>query len=208
MVKIIISIILFCHYLLVYSTYYGSYTNKNTIYFAFSPMPDYRLKYAKATYNSSVGLYESEWKISEEGNLSFKFVIPFNASASLVLPNAKLEKVKVDGKSLTETELASSQSNENVVVELTSDSYEFYYVPEVPYVKYYSTKWTYEELVKNEETKKALVETLPMMLPEPMILKVGDKSPRELSHMPFFPVSSDVLDELDEKLGKIKVSID
>jgi len=46
-----------------------------------------------------------------------------------------------------------------------------------------------------------------MMLPEPMIQKVGDKSPRELSHMPFFPVLSEVLDELDEKLGKIKVVV-
>jgi len=59
-----------------------------------TPMPDYRLKYAKASYNSPVGLYESEWEISEEGNLSFKFVIPFNESATLILPNAKLENVK------------------------------------------------------------------------------------------------------------------
>lgn len=28
-------------------------------------MPDYRLKYAKATYNSAVGLYESKWEIRE-----------------------------------------------------------------------------------------------------------------------------------------------
>ncbi|GKX65764.1 alpha-L-rhamnosidase [Inconstantimicrobium mannanitabidum] len=173
-----------------------------------TPMPDYRLKYAKATYNSAVGLYESGWRISEEGNLSFKFVIPFNASASLILPNAKLENVKVNGKSLKETELNASQSGDNVTVELVSGVYDFYYVPQVAYVKYYSTQWSYEELVKNEETKKALVETLPILLEEHMIGKVGDKSPRELSYMPFFPVSSVVLDELDKKLGTIKVSVD
>jgi alpha-L-rhamnosidase len=173
-----------------------------------TPMPDYRLKYAKASYNSAAGLYESAWEISEEGNLSFKFTIPFNSSASLILPDAKLEKVKVNGKLLKETDLKVSQSNEAVAIELTSGSYEFDYKPEVAYVKYYSTKWSYEELVKNEETKKVLVETLPMMLPEPMIEKVGDKSPRELSHMPFFPVSADALDKADELLGKIKVTIE
>lgn len=102
----------------------------------------------------------------------------------------------------------ANQSNNSVTVELTSGSYEFSYVPEATYVKYYNTEWSYEELVRNEEIKKALVETLPMMLPEPMVQKVGDKSPRELSHMPFFWVSSDILDKLDEKLGKIKVVVD
>ena len=47
-----------------------------------------------------------------------------------------------------------------------------------------------------------------MILPENKNKKVGDKSPRELSHMPFFPVSADVLNKLDELLGKIKVSIE
>ena len=173
-----------------------------------TPMPDYRLKYAKASYNSAAGLYESEWEISEEGNLNFKFVIPFNATATLVLPDARLENVKVNGKLLKETDLKASQSNETAVVELTSGLYEFDYEPEAAYVKYYSTEWSYEELVKNEETKKVLVETLPMMLPEPMIEKVGDKSPRELSHMPFYPVSADVLNKADELLSKIKVTIE
>jgi len=173
-----------------------------------TPMPDYRLKYAKATYNSPVGLYESEWEISEEGNLSFKFTIPFNSSATLVLPNAKLENVKVNGKSLKDTELKASQAYGNVTVELTSGLYEFNYVPEVAYVKYYSTQWSYEDLVNNEETKKAMVEVLPMMLPDDMVGKVGNKSLRELSHMPFFPVASDILDKLDRKLGEVKVIVD
>ena len=45
------------------------------------------------------------------------------------------------------------------------------------------------------------------MLPDHMAQKLGDKSPRELSHMPFFPVSSHTLDELDKKLSKIKVVV-
>jgi alpha-L-rhamnosidase len=173
-----------------------------------APQPDYRLKYSKASYNSAVGLYESQWEISEEGNLSFKFVIPFNASAAVILPNSKLENVKIDGKELRDTFLNAVQTGENVSVELTSGSYEFFYVPEVSYIKCYSTNFNFKELVENEETKKVLIETLPMMLPEHMIGKVGDKSPRDLARMPFFPVPSHILDELDRKLGEIKVIVD
>jgi alpha-L-rhamnosidase len=173
-----------------------------------APQPDYRLKFAKASYNSAVGLYESKWEISEEGNLSFKFVIPFNASAAVILPNAELENVKINGKLLKATLLNAAQNAENVSVELTSGSYEFYYVPTVSYIKYYSTNFSFKELVENEETKKVLIETLPVMLPDHMIGKVGDKSPRDLARMPFFPVPSHILDELDRKLGEIKVIVD
>jgi alpha-L-rhamnosidase len=173
-----------------------------------APQPDYRLKYAKASYNSAVGLYESQWEISEEGNLSFKIVIPFNASAVVILPNSKLGNVKVDGKELRDTFLNAVQTGDNVSVELTSGSYEFFYVPEVSYIKCYSTNFNFKELVENEETKKVLIDTLPMILPEHMIGKVGDKSPRDLARMPFFPVPSHILDELDRKLGEIKVIVD
>jgi len=173
-----------------------------------APMPEYRLKYAKASYNSPVGLYESGWEITEEGELKFKFVIPFNATATLVLPDAKLEKVKVNGKLLSEYKLNATQSNGNVVVELTSGLYEFAYVPEVSYIKYYDTNFSYNELAGNEETKKVLVELLPRMLPEGLAQKLGDKSPRELANFPFFPVSGEILDRLDKELGKIKVVVE
>ena len=52
-----------------------------------------------------------------------------------------------------------------------------------------------------------MVEVLPIMLPDHMVGKVGDKSLRELSHMPFFPVAGEVLDELDRKLWEIKVKV-
>ncbi|GMQ62107.1 alpha-L-rhamnosidase [Vallitalea maricola] len=98
------------------------------------PKPDYRLKYVKASYNSAVGLCESQWEITAEGKLNFKFIIPFNASATLILPDAKLENVKVNGKSLNDTLLISRQKNEHVYVELNSGSFEFYYEPEIAYI--------------------------------------------------------------------------
>lgn len=100
-----------------------------------TPMPDYRLKYAKAYFNAAVGTYKSEWEITEEGNLNFRFVIPFNASATLVLPDAKLENVKVNGEFLKDTELKARQDNERVTIELISGLYEFSYLPQVNYIR-------------------------------------------------------------------------
>jgi alpha-L-rhamnosidase len=172
-----------------------------------TPMPDYRLKYVKSNYNSTVGVYESQWEITEEGKLNFKFVIPFNATASLILPDAKLENIKVNNKLLKDTELKSSQSNKNVSVELTSGSYEFNYLPDVAYIKYYGIDVSLGELAANEEVKRIVGEKLPMMMSEDMLERSGYQSLRELSFAPFSPVTNEILEELDMKLGKIKISV-
>jgi alpha-L-rhamnosidase len=172
-----------------------------------TPMPDYRLKYAKAKYNSAVGTYESEWEIAEEGQLKFKFIIPFNATAALVLPDAKLESIKVNGKSLKDTELMANQKDQSVKVELTSGSYEFIYIPEVPYIKYYDIDTTLGDLAVNEEVKKIVEEKLPMLMAKDAIERDGHKSLRELSFAPFSPVTKEILEELDKRLKGIKISI-
>ncbi|OOM81065.1 bacterial alpha-L-rhamnosidase [Clostridium puniceum] len=170
-----------------------------------TPMPDYRLKYAKGTYNSTVGVYESQWEITEEGNLNFKVVIPFNATATLVLPNAKLENVKVNGTLLKDTKLKPNQSDENVTAELTSGSYEFNYLPEIAYIKYYGTDVSLGELAANEEVKNIIDEKLPMMLAEDMLERSGHQSLRELSFMPFSPITKKILEDLEKALNKIKI---
>jgi len=175
-----------------------------------APMPDYRFKYAKATFNSPVGLYESGWNINEDGSLEFKFVIPFNATASLILPNSNIEDVYLNGKLLKETKLNTSNCNEDVCIELISGTYEFKYMPTESYIKYYNTGMSLNELLANDEVKKVFSEELKAvaMMPEDMVEKMGDKSIRELAHLPFFPVAGEALDELDGKLGGIKVKVD
>ena len=172
-----------------------------------TPMPDYRLKCVKAEYNSAVGTYESQWKITEEGKLNFKFVIPFNATAALVLPHAKLEKVKINGELLKDTSLKACQSDESVTVELNSGSYEFNYLPEVAYIKYYCADTTLGELASNEEVKKIVGEKLPMLMTQDILEKDGHKSLKELSFAPFSPVTKEILEELDKSLRGIKMSI-
>jgi len=121
--------------------------------------------------------------------------------------DAKLENVKVNGKTLKDAELKSNQSNKNVVIELTSGSYEFDYVPEVAYIKYYGIDVSLGELISNEKAKEILGGKLPMMIAEDMLETSGHQSLRELSFAPFSPITNEVLEELNNKLGEIKVNI-
>jgi alpha-L-rhamnosidase len=174
-----------------------------------APQPNYRLKYAKASLDSAAGLYESHWELKEDGQLSFKFVIPFNSAATVELPDANLENVLLNGSSLKDAEVNVSQHGEKVHVEINSGTWEFFYTPEVEYIKYYSTHLALGELLSNDEVKNVITEVAPQAagLPHEMIAKLGHQSLRELSHMPFLPIASEVLDELDRKLGKIKVIV-
>ncbi|MBM7655534.1 alpha-L-rhamnosidase [Neobacillus cucumis] len=175
-----------------------------------APQPDYRLKYAKAKLDSAAGLYESQWELTEDGQLTFKFVIPFNATATVELPDAALENVLLNGSSLNDVGVSVSQSGEKVLVELNSGAWEFSYTPEVDYLKYYSTHLPLSELVENIQVKNILVEAVPQVaaFPQEMIANIGHQSLRELSHMPFLPISVEVLDDLDQKLKKMKVIVD
>lgn len=173
-----------------------------------APQPNSRINQVKASLNSASGLYESQWSIDEEGNLNFAFTIPFNATATLVLPNALVQTVKINGQLLGETGLSAHQLNENVQVELESGVWEVRYTPTKAYIESYSTEFALSELLHNEEAKNILVEKASQIsqLPEDLIGKVGHLSLREVANKPFLPLPKEVLDELDELLDKVKVS--
>lgn len=175
-----------------------------------APKPDYRLTYVKASLDSAAGLYKSQWELNEDGQLKFTFVIPFNATAVVELPDAKLENVWMNGTLLKDAPVNASQSGNQVHASLKSGSWEFFYMPEVDYIKRCSTQMSLTELLGNEEAKKVLEETVPQAaaLPREMIGKVGHQSLSELSHMPFLPIAAEVLTELDMKLKNIKATVE
>lgn len=63
-----------------------------------SPKPYGRLKYSKAKFNSPTGYIESGWNIKEYGQLEIKLVIPFNTEAEVILPDAKINNIYINGK--------------------------------------------------------------------------------------------------------------
>jgi alpha-L-rhamnosidase len=69
-----------------------------------APKPDQSLQWARARYRSAAGLYESGWRIDEAGRLTLEIAIPFNASARVVLPDAQLGDISINGHPLLEGE--------------------------------------------------------------------------------------------------------
>lgn len=68
------------------------------------PKPDVSLEWAKARYRSAVGYFESGWCIDDAGQLILEIKIPFNASATILLPEAQLGEVTINGNVLLDGE--------------------------------------------------------------------------------------------------------
>ena len=58
-------------------------------HFFLTPQTDPRVKSVKASYNCPYGTIESEWKINEQGEDSYRFVIPEGTTATVVVPNGR-----------------------------------------------------------------------------------------------------------------------
>ncbi len=88
-----------------------------------APKPDKSLQWAKARYRSAAGLYESGWCIDEAGQLTIKIVIPFNASAKVVLPKANKSEIFINGRKLPE----GNQGDNHLELTLGAGQYKLEY---------------------------------------------------------------------------------
>jgi len=90
------------------------------------PHPGGGLTHASASVDSTYGRVASAWEIAG-GKLKVKIEVPANTTASVRLPNARLEEVNEDGKALTgRSELYHPrQAGDATVVEVGSGKYVF-----------------------------------------------------------------------------------
>lgn len=124
--------------------------------FRIVPMPDYRIENCDAKLRAASGLIESAWKIDGK-QLKFKFTVPFDAEAEIVLPNASAEVIAGQAENIE-----CRQDGENVVFLAEAGTYEFCYEPTTPYRKTYSINSTWEELQANPKTKAVLEKEYPL----------------------------------------------
>lgn len=89
-----------------------------------APKPDQSLEWAWARYRSAAGVYESGWRIDETGCVTIDIVIPFNASARVVLPNAQMGEISLNGDALYDAE----QIDERVELTLGAGSHKIEYL--------------------------------------------------------------------------------
>ncbi len=86
------------------------------------------LTYAKATHQSIYGRVSSGWEL-KDGQFLVTVEIPANTTATVNLPNAKVEKVQESGQPLANAKgcARSSQNGRTAVVEVGSGRYQFSY---------------------------------------------------------------------------------
>jgi alpha-L-rhamnosidase len=89
-----------------------------------APKPHSSLQWARARYRSAAGFYESGWSIDELGLLTIEIVIPFNASAKVVLPDAQMGEISINGHQLHEGE----QIGDNVELTLSAGCHKIEYM--------------------------------------------------------------------------------
>ena len=96
-------------------------------HFFLEPHPGGGLTNANATFQSMYGEIKSSWKI-ENGNMVYDVKVPANTTASVTLPSALLDNVKVNTASLKDDKSkGANQSGKSVTLKLGSGDYSFSY---------------------------------------------------------------------------------
>lgn len=119
--------------------------------FRIAPMPNYQITRTDARLRSASGLIESSWEI-EGKQLRFRFSVPFDTEAEIVLPDAPLDVIRKAAADVEEIR----QDGKNVVIRADAGNYEFCYEPSTPYRKIYSLDSSWEELKANPKTWEIL----------------------------------------------------
>ncbi len=166
-----------------------------------APKPDKSLKWAQARYCSAAGWYVSKWQIDDRGCLTFDFTIPFNTTASVVLPDARVGEITINGVMSKD----GRQVECEVALELGAGQYSISYQPTRAYFEIFSTETPIHKLVKSEKAVRMLSGVFPMitMLDDQMLAAMGEASIRDMTKTPYLQLSEKQLAELDQLLGDI-----
>lgn len=96
-------------------------------HFFLAPHPGGELNKAEAVFQSVKGEIKSAWNI-ENGTMSYSVSVPVNTTATVVLPNAKLEQVQINNQTLTSKQQCKAEQNSSSVkLILGSGIYSFSY---------------------------------------------------------------------------------
>ncbi len=166
-----------------------------------APKPDKALQWAKARCQTAAGTFESGWRIGDKGELIFEFTIPFNAEAQVILPDAILGEISVNGQVFTE----GTQQGKDLALSFGAGQYKVEYRPSRAYVKTFSTNTPIVQIVQNEQAKAILGGVFPMInvMDAAMLSAMGEATLREMAATPYLTMTGEQLAEIDRALSEI-----
>ncbi|MDR1117109.1 MAG: glycoside hydrolase family 78 protein [Oscillospiraceae bacterium] len=130
------------------------------------PQPNGALRFAKASLDSAMGLYESGWKLEDDGSLVFDVTVPFGAEAELLLPDAKPCALNgADG-------LAAVQTGNAVSIALEAGKYHISYMPTKKYLLAFDLETPIDELLFNADARKVLEKHIPEIVSHGAMMKI------------------------------------
>jgi len=159
-----------------------------------TPMPHSRLAWANGEYMSAMGAYKSAWRVNEDGSLTLTAKVPFNATATWVLPDVP--------EGMLPCEKAVRSADGTVTIPLIPGEHTVTYMPAVSYIPRYNMDSTLGELTANPEIKTFLCNLDPRlkeMLDKPLGVNAGIPI-CDLVNMPF----GDMPDHMAERVKKLE----
>ena len=167
-----------------------------------------KLSYAKAKLKSAMGRIESGWNRETNGTLTITVTVPFDAEATLFLPDADLD-------SINSIEIyAAEQVGSRVKVELSPGNYEFSYIPTKSYEMKYTIDSPIRELLATPETRTIIAEMMPQMVQAEggdmgmeLPYSIGEVVKGADGFMKMMMLGSVDLDALNDKLMTVPVKI-
>lgn len=174
----------------------------------FSPMPDGRLSFAKATVKSASGLIESGWEFIEEDKLRFTFRVPFDTTADLQLPFTLEQDITLNGKPLSLYSFQVEELRGKICVSsLPMGNYEII-TSAKNFLYPYSISSKFRELLENDSTRDKVYTIFPELEGNPFLKQHFEKLFKELNNQ---YITSDFVDDqrlkqLDKLLQEVRIT--
>lgn len=164
-----------------------------------APKPHWRMKWAKGEYNSVNGLYKVDWKIQDNGQLAVNIEVPFNTSATLILPDATTESIKV----LSGQNVSRINQDGNVVFEIESGIWNFIYQPTTDYIKVFNRETTLKKLYDTPVVKEIILKEIPELnrIPGFLLHKHENRILKDV--VGDFGVSEEVLEQVEKLILEV-----
>ncbi|WP_017470398.1 alpha-L-rhamnosidase [Amphibacillus jilinensis] len=175
--------------------------------FRIEPMPDIRLDYAKARFQSPKGMIESGWEILDDGmTLSFDLTIPFDSEADVILPNVDLQHMTINQTSINESDSTVVELADKVQLTLYAGHYTIVYPVTRSLKRRFNRDSTIRELLTTKQAREIFYQVLPQIANNEIARERNLETPIcELLDQPIIcQFISDVkLDELESALKQI-----
>ncbi len=159
----------------------------------FAPELNWELRSIHASYDSPSGTYEIRWEMTDPKHVDLEVKIPFNAKASLILPDAVPE-------TYDDPQNPMFAHTENGICLLEAGTYRVSYETNTYYKKQYSIDTPIQTLFANEEIKQWISKYIPY---ENIPAQYRGHSIREMNQEFGGRLPESLLKELDEGLRKI-----